>query len=285
MTQVEVPVRPPSPGLPAAAVQAEVVPVQETGPSSERFDLVFVGDGYTEGDLPGYGDDVKAKWEELAAVEPFATYREYFNVWQVNVVSPQAGVDHDPSFGSSVDTALDMGFYCMGGSPDTQRLLCVDETKAGQFAGLAPEADQVIALGNTTTYGGAGGGTATAAGKNESAGQIAIHELGHSIGGLADEYDYPNDRYTGPEPDGPNVSIQTAEQMQQSGTKWAQYIGQESPDGGTVGSYEGAFYYKTGVYRPTENSIMRTLGQEFNSPSRDIMIEAFRAKVPGLPSR
>jgi hypothetical protein len=256
-----------------AAVQADVVAVQQTGPSADRFDLVFVGDGYTASQLDTFHNDVVSKWNELSAVEPFKSYRQYFNVWQVDVVSTESGVDNDPTLGVSRNTALDMGFWCQGRDPNTERLLCVDQSKATQYAALAPESDQVIALGNTAKYGGAGGGVATAAGSNPQAGQIAVHELGHSIGKLADEYDYPYDTYTGGEPGEANVSTKS------DGSKWAKYLGQSSPDGGVVGAFQGAKYYKFGLYRPTENSIMRTLGQQFNLPGRDAMIAAFKTKI------
>ncbi|KOV80903.1 M64 family metallopeptidase [Nocardia sp. NRRL S-836] len=255
----------------------DVVGVQVTGDSADRFDLVFVGDGYTEADLETYTANVLSKWTELSAVEPFASYKDYFNVWQVNVVSPESGVDNDPARGVEKNTALDMGFWCQGRDANTERLLCVNETKAKQFAALAPAADQVIALGNTAKYGGAGGSVATAAGSNAQAGQIAIHELGHSIGGLADEYDYPYGTYTGTEPREINVTKDPTGAL-----KWASYLGQPSPDGGVIGAVEGARYYKNGLYRPTANSIMRTLGKEFNSIGRDAMVRAFKAKIPSL---
>jgi hypothetical protein len=259
----------------AAAVTAEVVAVQQTGASADRFDLVFIGDGYTEADLPTYHEHVLSKWAELSAVEPFKSYKDYFNVWQVNVISAQSGVDDDPK-GVYRDTALNMGFYCQGRVPSTERLLCLSDAEAQAYSALAPEADQVIALGNTTRYGGAGGKYATVAGGNTYAGQIAVHELGHSIGGLADEYESYPSTYIGAEPVEPNVSKQA------DGSKWAQYLGQPSPDGGVVGVFEGAKYYKTGLFRPTENSIMRTLGREYNLPGREAMIAAFKAKIPAL---
>ncbi|MEU3648224.1 M64 family metallopeptidase [Lentzea sp. NPDC034063] len=259
-----------------ALAAADVIPVQVTGDSAERFDLVFVGDGYTADDLETYTGNVKSKWEELSAVEPFASYKEYFNVWQVNVISAESGVDHDPTKGLLKNTALDMGFWCQGRDANTERLLCVNETKAKEFAALAPQADQVIALGNTAKYGGAGGSVATASGSNAQAGQIAIHELGHSIGGLADEYDYPYANYVGSEPREINVTNDP------TGAKWGEYLGKPSPDGGVVAPVEGARYYKTGLYRPTGNSIMRTLGKQFNSIGRDAMIKAFKAKIPSL---
>ncbi|MBB5954738.1 hypothetical protein FHS29_001308 [Saccharothrix tamanrassetensis] len=275
ITQVAVPVAVEARAA-LSEVAAEVVPIQQTGAADQRYDLVFVGDGYTSSELDTYHAHVIGKWDELSAVEPFKSYKQYFNVWQVDVVSDESGVDNDPSLGSARDTALDMGFWCQGRDVNTERLLCVNQTKAAQFGALAPGADQVIALGNTAKYGGAGGAVATASGANAQAGQIAVHELGHSIGGLADEYDYPYDRYTGSDPVEPNATTDP------TGGKWSHYLGQTSPDGGTVGAYEGSRYHRYGLYRPTENSIMRTLGREFNLVGRDAMINAFKAKIPEL---
>jgi len=107
-------------------------------------------------------------------------------------------------------------------------------------------------------------------------GRIAIHELGHSIGGLADEYDYNSgDCYPGGEPVEPNVSRLTAAQMRIANTKWARYLGQATPDGGVIDTFVGARYYLRCIYRPSQNSIMRTLGRQFNLPSRDALITQF----------
>lgn len=256
-------------------VRATVVTIQQTGAPEDRFDLVFVGDGYTSTEQALFHEHVLSKWAELSSVEPFKSYRNYFNVWQVNAVSVDSGVDDNPEGNDDKRTALDMGFWCKGTTPTIERLLCVDEDEAHSFAALAPEADQIIALGNTTKYGGAGGGVATAAGGNAQAGQIVVHELGHSIGHLADEYFSPG-VYTGSEPPEINASKLA------DGSKWAEYLGQESPDGGVVGVFEGSKYYGTGLYRPTDNSIMRTLGRQYNLVGRDAMVEAFKAKIPEL---
>lgn len=263
------------PPAPQSEIVADVVPIQETGPSDQRFDLVFVGDGYTESELAIYHQHVVDRWTELIQVEPFRELAGSFNVWQVNVVSTESGVSGDPTQDVHRDTALEMGFWC----GDTERLLCVNETKAIQFAGLAPEVDQVLALANSTKYGGAGGEVATSSGGNEESGQIVPHELGHSIGGLADEYDYPDDLYTGPEPSEANVSVHTSDEMADQRAKWYEYLGRGSPDGGTVGTYEGAYYHQRGIYRPTEDSLMRSLGKAFNLISLDVMREALLAET------
>jgi hypothetical protein len=258
---------------PDVSIQAlPVVTIQNNGPSASKFDLVFVGDGYTSAQLTSYSQHVQAKVNELFTIEPFRSHRTQFNVWQVNVTSTQSGVDNDPTQGIARTTALDMNFWCGG----TERLLCVNTSKARTAAASAPDADMVIAIANSTKYGGAGGAVATASGAHASSGQIAIHELGHSIGGLADEYDYASGNcYPGGEPSEPNVSRLTAAQMRTAGTKWASYLGQATPDGGVIDTFVGARYYLTCIYRPSSNSIMRTLGRQFNSVSRDVLITQF----------
>jgi hypothetical protein len=242
-------------------VTANVVTIQRTGPSDQRFDLVFVGDGYTAGQLGLYHQHVLQRWEQLTGVEPFRSLKDRFNVWQVDVVSNESGSDNDPARGDRRDTALDSQFWCGG----LDRLLCVDDQKAQQYAGLAPGDDQTLAVVNSATYGGSGGSVAVSSGGNSRAGEIVAHELGHSIGGLADEYDTgESGPYTGAEPREPNAS-------KQRGTKWASYLGKPTPDGGVIGAYEGALYHKTGVFRPSQNSIMRTLGHPYNAVGLDIM--------------
>ena len=48
--------------------------------------------------------------------------QNFFNVWAVNVVLTDSGVDNDPSLGIDRDTALDSYFFCSG----IERLLCGD---------------------------------------------------------------------------------------------------------------------------------------------------------------
>ena len=248
---------------------SEVIPVEVHGPSESRFDLVFIGDGYTKGQQGLFRQHVAAGVRRMFEVEPFRGYRGQFNIWQVNVVSAESGVDNDPQPGVRRNTALDMYFWC----DNIERLLCVNETKASQYAAAAPDVDQVVALANTTKYGGAGGSVATASGGHASSTDVVVHELGHSIGGLADEYE--NGTCDPREPREPNATTRTAEQLSAGREKWYRWLGQPSPDGGVVGTYEGARYCTSGMYRPSPNSVMRTLGQPFNPPGTEAMIAGF----------
>ncbi|MEU1329771.1 M64 family metallopeptidase [Streptomyces sp. NPDC005865] len=260
----------------------DVVPIVQAGPTADKLDVVFIGDGYTASQQEDFHADVRAKWAKISAVEPYASYKGLFNVWAVDAVSRQSGVSGDPTTDVVKDTALGSAFFCDG----IERLLCVDTNKVESYATKAEDPDLVIVLGNSSKYGGAGynditspsgyDGIATASSDNAQSDQVAVHETGHSLGKLADEYWYDEyGTYTGAEPWEANTSKLTADELTAQQKKWYRWIGQTSPDGGTVGAYEGGGYYPRGLYRPTEDSIMRTLGREFNLPGREAMIAGF----------
>jgi hypothetical protein len=251
----------PAADLPRAArttAAAEVVTIQRTGDPADRYDLVFVGDGYTAG----------------TAYEPFRTLRDKFNVWQVNAVSNQSGSDNDPTPGVRKDTVLGGGFYCA----DLARLICVDTTVTASYAALAPGFDQALVLVNSSTYGGSGGTVTVSSGGNPQSGDVVVHELGHSVGGLADEYGGPG-THPGGEPSELNASLLTAAQMQAQNKKWASYLGRPTPDGGVIGAFEGGDYFDRGVYRPSQNSMMRSLGRQFNLIGVDQLTAAINART------
>ena len=242
------------------------------GDPANRIDIVFVGDGFQAGQLASYATVINQRWATMKASEPYVSYLTYFNAHRVDVTSVDSGVDNDPTPGISKNTALDSGFWCSG----IERLLCADTGKAQDAASSAPDWDQILLVANSSKYGGAGyldEDVCTFSAFDSSSLQIALHELGHSFGNLADEYDYADgSTYSGPEVPEPNVSIQTQAQMQASGTKWAPWLGISLPGVGVHGAYQGARYYQFGIRRPTSNSLMRTLGLPFNGPSLEQMI-------------
>ncbi|MFD8639813.1 M64 family metallopeptidase [Streptomyces zaomyceticus] len=280
---------------PAAAVAPPrgdgpvVVPVQTTGPTDRRFNLVFMGDGYTAAEMPVFRADLERHLNTLWSIEPFASYRSYVNVWAVEAPSAESGVDCDPDLTAPArDTVLDMGFWG-GCNPDSvRRLLTVDSAKAAALADLVPGTTranrQVVALAHSSTYGGAGGGYATASGGNALSSLITPHEIGHSLGGLQDEYDYyargvPGGAYSGPEPSSTHHTLLTERQMRDRRAKWWRWLGEESESGGVVGRFEGGLYSTEGVWRPSRHSLMKTLGYAFDQVEREVMVQAISAKV------
>ena len=227
----------------------------DNGPSENRIDLVFVGDGYTADEMDTYLDHVQNVITGFFNDEPLDAYVNYFNVHVVEVVSNESGVD-EPDNGIYRDTALDMTFNCN----NVPRRLCVDYGRAWTAAENARDVDVVLVLANSTRYGGAGySKLSTLAGGNDSAVELALHEYGHSFAGLADEYHYGDGAtYTGPEPTQPNVSIYDADAQLAQQRKWYCWL-----DLAEVGTFEGAMYKQYGIYRPTQSSKMKVLGYPF----------------------
>ncbi|MBB48236.1 MAG: hypothetical protein CMJ33_06785 [Phycisphaerae bacterium] len=254
--------------------------ILSNGPTANRVDIVFVGDGFTEADLPSWPAVAVAGFKRLFQYEPFIRYQEYFNVHRVDVISAESGVDNDPTQGVERDTALDMRFWCS----NIERLLCVNTGSAGAMAAFAPDVDQIAAVANSTKYGGAGYSSAdigTYSAFNGSAVEVFIHELGHSLGNLADEYTYggSSDTYTGGESAAANASILDFDAMNGSGQKWDRWLGYDLPGVGQHDCIEGCAYHQFGIYRPSQNSMMRSLAQQFNAPSREELILQFHGLV------
>src|SRR5689334_8100534 len=107
-------------------------PVIDNGPTANRVDVVFAGDGYQASEIDTtYVQHVEALTSYLFSgnilTEPFGRYQHFFDVYRVNVVSAESGAD-DPTAGVFHDTALDASYLWDG---VTQRLLYVNEAKTG----------------------------------------------------------------------------------------------------------------------------------------------------------
>ena len=249
---------------------AAYVTMVDNGPVENRVNIVFLGDGYREEEIESaYVDHINGMLGHMFddGEEPFVRYRNFFNVHRINVISNESGADI-PADNIYRDTALD-ATYSWGGGVD--RLLYVNTGLAAQklnagLAGAPFRADMQLVAVNEDRYGGGGGDWAVYAGGNNSAPELALHELGHAFSNLADEYGgHSSTRYYGSEPSQVNVT-KTAT------GKWDHWIGYVQPGIGTIDAYEGARYYDRGLYRPSQKSKMRALGVPFDAVAREKII-------------
>ncbi len=280
-----------TPAVAAAAAPgaATVVPVQVTGPPAKRFNLVVMGDGYTEAEQAKFRADVDRHLNVMWSIEPFKSYRNYVNVYRIDIVSGESGVSCDPGLDAPRRTTpLSMGFWGRCNPGSVQRLITMDNAAATRYAdmvtGTTSGNRQILALANSGTYGGAGGSYATASGSNSMSALISPHELGHSLGGLQDEYDYyqrgvPGGAYTGGEPGSAHHTLLTEQQMREQRRKWWRWLGEPSESGGLIGRHEGGLYYTSGVWRPSEHSMMKTLGYYYDQVGREVMTQRITAKT------
>lgn len=248
------------------------------GPTSNRVDIVFLGDGYQEHELDTYDEHIDGMLAHMFAQQPFSRYREFFNVHRISVISNESGADVPPD-GEFVDTALGAKYYFDG---TTERLLYIDQSKADQVLLRSIPLDeniftpemQFVAI-NSSRYGGAGGVYSTFAGASSDAYEIAVHEVAHSFSNLTDEYFFTGTTYTSGEPAHPNVTVSP------DGEKWAHWLGYQQPGIGRIDVYEGGFYHEKGVYRPSDNSKMRQLGRPFDAVSREqLVLDIYRHVDP-----
>lgn len=278
-----------APPASAAPGDATVVPIQVTGDPAKRFNLVVLGDGYTAAEQAKFRQHMDKHLNVLWTIEPFKSYRSYINVYAVEIISAESGVDCDPALDSPRrNTPLDMGLWGGCNASSVQRLLTVNSTAVNAYAdrvtGTTRANRQLLAIGNSDTYGGAGGANATATGGNALSALITPHELGHSLGGLQDEYDYlargvRGDPYTGGEPSSAHHTLLTQQQMRTQQRKWWRWLGDASESGGPIGRYESGMYAGSGVWRPSAHSMMKTLGYYFDQVSREQMTQRISAKT------
>jgi hypothetical protein len=283
---------------------ATVVPLQITGPPSERLNLVIMGDGYQAQELDEFRADVDRNLNVQWSIEPFRSYRHYFNVYRLEIVSQDSGISCDPDDGNvRRNTPLRLNFANVCPAPALARGItygpaltpgtgcpalnapgCTGTQQHNLFLstyleplGVSGQNVQTLALANTFTYGGIGGTQATTSGGSPQGPLISTHELGHSLGQMADEYPYSSRDvvrpcYAGGEPGSFHHTIRTSvEDMVATQHKWWRWIGEESLSGGVIGLWEGGNTFPCGVRRPSQHSMMRWLGFYFDQVGREHM--------------
>jgi hypothetical protein len=172
----------------AQALAARIDAIVQNGAPSDKVDLAIVGDGYTEDEHAKFDADAKRAAAYLFSVEPFRSRSHDFNVNTVFVESAQSGVT-DSHLGERRESA----FGCAYGSGAGERTLSVgDETKL-RDAAAALAYDVLLVAVNSRRYGGSAyfGGPAVVAMDSAAARYLVLHELGHALAGLAEEYYIP----------------------------------------------------------------------------------------------
>lgn len=254
-------------------LEIEVLPTTESGigitvlghRSGPGVHLVVLGDGYTADQQGRFDEHVESVIEKLASDQGIVNHLGAFNVHKIRTVSRNSGADD--RFSEDIrDTAFDSGYNCRA----IPRLICADNLKVLEAALQEyPDVDQLILLVNDLRYGGSGNSGGSIAITSAFSPEIAIHEMGHSLADLADEYVDPLllESTGAPlfeEGDFANVSLSSDPQR----VPWSHWIDFSQPvqqsfgDEG-VGVYEGGLYRANGVYRPTFNSRMRDFEEPF----------------------
>lgn len=263
-----------------APAPASVIEIKIHGQSTDRVDLLFLGEGYTRGELRKCSHDVRRAAEALFQYSPFRERRESFNLRAICAASPESGVSH-PSRGLHRRTLFNSTFDVFG---TARYALSFNNRAIREVAAYAPY-DFLAIVMNDRAYGAGGifGQFATVSIDNPRSFPAFVHEFGHHFAALADEYFLAPVAYApavpAAEPWEPNVtalfdppSVKWKELVSAGTpvpTPWPEkeYIqtgGSDryllsGPYAGKVGAFEGALYMKKGYYRSEQSCLMLTL--------------------------
>ena len=256
------------------------------GPLAARINLVVFSEGYTAGQLALFRADATNLVNRILGADPYSQYRSCFNAFAVSVASAQSGADH-PSQTTYVDTYFSCTYDAYG-EPNFLTLP-PDQFDSNPSHGLGkvtnliqtliPQCDVPIILVNDLNPGGSGG-SAMVCSKGSTT-SLAMHELGHTIANLADEYSDPFPGF---------VPLEAANATQETRTnylKWKAWLspGIPVPTPSTdayaarVGLFEGANYQPTGWYRPRLDCLMRNLDGVFCEICQEALVLSVYRKV------
>ncbi len=244
-----------------------LVPLRESGDPKNRIDLFILGDGYQVDDdqQSQFLNHAKTCERLLFSVDPYREYEQYFNCSAVHLQSVDFGVSREPGE-INKDTPL--------GCLVRYDVLTSNAGKVFSITGRLGEAGkdrQTVVIANDVAGVATGGGGVTSLPKGALG--LVHHEVGHSFGGLNDEYDNepgqdpdkqpppPRDAIVPTRPGPPNLMHGSDKADVASKVIWQEWIDAEDRwwNNSTVGLFEGGDRKPFHVWRPQLSCMMRDL--------------------------
>lgn len=275
----------------------EIITLQ-TAKRGKGINLVFLGDGFNAEDI-SKGEYLKAMKEQVEnffGIEPYTTYRDYFNVYTAIAVSPESGIG---AVNTIVYTRFNTTFT--GGVG----LRC-DYEDVFKYALQMPTVTKdnlnqslIIITPNTTDYGGIcqmwddGSAIAFCPMSNygyplDTRGVIQHEAGGHGFGKLGDEYIYHNEfidfctctccghvyEFNHAKGNGWYDNLSLTGKMHE--VPWSHLIFHERYSE-IVDVFEGGYMHNRGVFRSEQNSCMNNDIPYYSTISRESIVRRIKA--------
>lgn len=263
----------------------------QTATKGSGIDIVLMGDCYDAQDIATgkYLQDMTDAYNAFFAIEPYATYKDYFNVNVVYAMSKESGI-------GTVNTIKDSKF----GSTLSKRIMFNKQDDVFTYAqnkpGINLSRSLVILVVNTSVYEGItymyGDGSAIALCPKSKVAYpydfrgIVQHEAGgHGFGKLADEYIYHNafitdcdccdgcdhgEIFNNYKIRGWYKNLEFTGDMHQ--VAWSHLIFNPSYSD-KVDVYEGGYMHNRGVFRSEPTSCMNNNIPYYSAISRQAIVE------------
>ena len=240
--------------------------VMYNGDPAHKVDIVLLPEGYAENEKEKFRQACEGFVREFFNYSPYKEKVSQFNVRAVWTPSKESGVTM-PGEHVWRQTALKAGFYTFG----AERYQMVEDFQGIRDVAAHAPYEYVYILSNTQKYGGGGIYNfygISAANHPTRTGKIYVHEFGHVLLGLGDEYGgnapysdmYPADV----EPWEENLTTlvhfdrkKVWKGLLDASTPVPTVVDKKAPE--RVGVYEGGGYVAKGVYRPWTNCLMNNL--------------------------
>lgn len=243
----------------------ETFEVVYSGAPEKKIDIVLLAEGYAQADREKFRKDCEVFAQEFFKYSPFKDRKRLFNIRGVWKPSKDSGASL-PGEHVWKETAMDSHYYTF----DSERYLMIDDfQKVRDLAANVPY-DLIYILADTKKYGGGGIYNfygISAAGDPSFAGKVYVHEFGHLLLGLGDEYvgttGYDEFYNTKVEPWEENLTTLVDFDKK----RWKSMLQKDvkiptqdvEANAKTLGVYEGGGYQNKGIYRPWINCMMRDL--------------------------
>lgn len=241
----------------------ETQEIAYTGNPAQRVDLALIPEGYSANEKEKFLEACRNFVKEFFSYSPYKENRHRFNIRAVWAPSLESGVSL-PGEHVWRNTATKAQFYTFG----SERYQMIEDFQGLRDIAAHVPYDHIYVLSNTQKYGGGGIYNfygISAAHHPTSTGKIYVHEFGHVLLGLGDEYTGDaaySDMYSlKTEPWEANLTTLT-----DFGRKeWKKMIDKSTPVPtpcteeykNKIGVFEGGGYVNKGVYRPCQTCLMR----------------------------
>lgn len=243
------------------------------------IDVVFVGDAFADKDQDLFNKYVELGKEAFFTEEPFRSTKNRFNIYRIGSVSKNGIITQEGGY-TKFSAQFGDGTYISGDHDAVFRFV------QDKMPSVNLKKTIVFVIVNKAKYAGtcwmfsdnkAVCYVPLCRNENEYAQTLRHEGCGHGFGKLADEYFYDS---MGRIPDDEVSELkkwkgfaygfhENVDLTSDPNTiLWSKFIS-DSRYSGKVGVYEGGYTYPYGVYRPTDNSIMRYNTGGFNAPSRE----------------
>lgn len=255
--------------------------------------VVILGEAYSDRLIADgtYRRDAEMAMEAFFSKEPYTSFRDYFDVYAVNVVSRNEVIGENTAFQTSYEFERN--------TFETDPTIAIDYISKMQETNYsAAHVTSIILMktkapfrSNNWSY--SDDFSAAFCQNNsddpESLKSLIHHEAcGHGFGKLDDEYVEFEGTYPYPEAIRSlhtiNESMNVDVTNDPNEIVWSYFLTDMRYEKEKIGIYEGAIYYPKGAYRATENSIMRYNTGRFNAPSRQSIYRRIMEKSGGVYS-